>query len=217
MELEQVNQGSLALAIRLREFGAIQGPDSYLAAADLLTLGRDTMNSIDDAYDDIIKKAHEAHKAAVAKKASYYRPVEEGCKLIKGAMERYDAEQEQKRLAEQRRLQQEARKQEEERRLQEAIEAETSGNKEEAEELLSAPVEVPVVTVLKATPKVAGVSFREIWDAQVTDFLALVKAVAAGQVSVNALEPNGKFLRQQAQSLKSTMKMPGVRVFSRRV
>ncbi len=217
MEVEKVNTESQSLALQLKAFPAIQNADSYVKAAEVLTEGRAMMKSIDAAYDSLIAAAYNAHRGAVAKKASYYKPIEEGVKFIKGLMERFDAEQEEKRLAEERRLQEEARKQEEERRLQDALEAEASGNKEEAEDLMNAPVDAPVVTVQKQTPKIAGVSFREIWDAEVTDFPALVKAVASGQVSINALEANQKFLRLQAQSLKATMRIPGVKACSRRV
>jgi hypothetical protein len=47
--------------------------------------------------------------------------------------------------------------------------------------------------------------------------MALVKAVASGEVSINAILPNETFLRQQAESLKDTMNIPGVRSFSVRV
>lgn len=129
-----------------------------------------------------------------------------------------------------------ARKVEEARLMEEAQKAEAEGNKARAEAVLeeavtrveemkaeevaivSEPIETPVVILEKAVPKVAGgPSYRTIWDAQVTDLMALVKAVAAGQVSINALTANQTFLRQQAMSLKDTMRIPGVKAFSRRV
>ena len=210
-------RSSQVLAVQLKAFPAIKTADEYTRAGALLITGRGVLKQLDDAYDDIIKKAHEAHKTAVAKKASYADPIKGGTKFLEGLMDEYDAGQERKRLAEERRLQEEARKAEEERRLQEAVELEQSGNKQESEELISAPVEAPVVILSKTTPKVVGLSFQTRWDAEVIDFPALVKAVAEGKVSINALLPDQTFLRKQAESLRDTLRIPGVRAYSRRV
>jgi hypothetical protein len=128
------------------------------------------------------------------------------------------------------------RAEEEARLLAEAQKAEAEGNKVLADAILEVgvkqveelkvqeeiiaqePVEAPVVIVEKSVPKVAGgPSYRTIWDAQVVDLMALVKAVAAGTVSINALQANQTFLRQQAMSLKDTFKVPGCKAYSRRV
>jgi hypothetical protein len=128
------------------------------------------------------------------------------------------------------------REEEEARLLAEAQKAEAEGNTVLAEAILEVgvrqteelkvqeqaiadePVVAPIVIVEKAVPKVAGgPSYRTIWDAQVVDLMALVKAVAAGTVSINAIQANPTFLRQQAMSLKQTFSIPGCLAYSRRV
>ena len=44
----------------------------------------------------------------------------------------------------------------------------------EAQELIAAPVEAPVVIVPTSTPKISGISFRENWHATVRDKMALL-------------------------------------------
>ena len=219
MEVKEINEASQALAVQLKSFPRITTKDDYVKAGQLWKTGKDMLRSIDMAYDSIIAAAYKAHREAVAKKAFYARPIEEGVKTIKRLMEEYDREQERKRLEEQRRLEAEARKAEEERILQEAVELEKMGNKKEAEELIeTAQIETPAVIVPKETPKLDdGPKFRTVWKAQVVDFSLLVKAVAEGKVPEKALMPNDTFLRQQAQSLKETANIPGVRVYSERV
>ena len=77
---------------------------------------------------------------------------------------------------------------------------------------------VAPVVVQKQTPKVAGGPvFRTIWKHQVTDLMALVKAVAAGQAPLTAIQANDVFLGQQARSLKDALRIPGVKTYSERV
>ena len=128
------------------------------------------------------------------------------------------------------------REEEEARLLAEAQKAEAEGNtvladaiievgvkqveemKAQEEVIAQEPIVAPVVIVEKAVPKVAGgPSYRTIWDAQVVDMMALVKAVASGTVSINALQVNQTFIRQQAMSLKETFRIPGCKAYSRRV
>ena len=81
------------------------------------------------------------------------------------------------------------------------------------------PVYVPPVIVPKATPKVQGVSYREVWNAECYDIKALCKAVAEGRVSTECVMPNQVALNKMATALKATMAntVPGVKAISRRV
>lgn len=218
MKLEKINEQSVTLVSQLKAFPAIQKPDEYILAGTLWKSGRDMMKAIDDGYDSIITSLHKTHKEAVAKKKSFYAPVEEGVKYVKSLMERFDRQEEEKRQAEQRRLQEIANKEAEERRLQEALEAEAAGETEEAEAILVEQVHVAPVIIPKEIPKVTGGPvFQTRWDMEVVDLKELVRAVANGIVPINAILPNEIFLRQQAVSLKEAMNIPGVRAYSKRV
>jgi len=218
MKVENVDEKALTLADTLRGIVTIKTVEEYSKCNELWQSGKAMMKSIDAAYDDIITAAHETHKKAVAKKKLFYLPVKEGTTYVKSIMSAYDEEQERIRLEKEAELRKAALKIEEEARLRAAIEAEDAGQEEAAEVIMAEPVIAPVVIVPKTTPKLqGGLTYRTIWNAEVFDFKALVKAVADEKVSINALLPNQSFLKSQATDYKKTLNFPGVRAFSRRV
>lgn len=176
------------------------------------------IKEIDGTFDPHIRKAHDVHKSLVAEKKKHAEPVEEAKRLIKSKRILYVDEQERIRKAEEARLQAEARRLAEERALAEAIAAEAGGQSTQADEILSEPISVPVITMPNTTPK-AGVSgaIREIWSAEVVSLQDLCRAVADGKVSIGYIEPNLQALNSMARSLKANMQVPGVRAVSRKV
>lgn len=58
---------------------------------------------------------------------------------------------------------------------------------------------------------VEGQTVRATWSAEVTDVMALVKAIADGTVTPEAIVPNTKFLNQMARAMRENLKWPGVR------
>lgn len=195
--------------------------DTYTLAAGMVQGIKALRQRIAEVFDPHIQRAHQAHKALVAEKAQAEAPLTEAEGIIKRGLVDYTLAQERIRLAEQRRLETEARKREEERRLAEAAALETAARATgdadmlaEAQELIAAPVETPTVIVPKATPKIAGISFRESWHATVRDKMALIKFVAANPNYATLLDANMPALNQLARSLKTGMNIPGVRADS---
>lgn len=100
-----------------------------------------------------------------------------------------------------------------------ANEAAAAGDSAAAEALQAqADASTNVIDLISSTPavvtqrtKVAGISMVERWSSEVTDLIALVKAVADGTAPLEALEANSKFLDNQARALKANMKYAGVR------
>jgi len=136
---------------------------------------------------------------------------------LKSSMLAYQQAQERKRREEELRLQELARKEEARlRKLAEAkaVKAEAKGETDKAEEIRESVQSIPVPTVQVETPKVAGISTRTIYRAEVFDLMALLNAVVAGVVPTEAILPNDKYLSQTARALKDAMKWPGVRVLS---
>lgn len=72
-------------------------------------------------------------------------------------------------------------------------------------------VEAPVLPVQSAIAHVKGPGVRANWQAEVSDLLALVKAVAAGQAPLECVIPNETYLRARAKADKGSAKIPGVR------
>lgn len=205
----------------------IKDAETYMAAGKLWKDIGAMIREVKDTFDPICEAAWRAHREATAKRAKYLDPLVSSQKAVKSLMSAYDAEQERIRREEERRLAEIARKQEEERRLAEALEAEEEARRHgvapeeaarEAEEILTAPVNVPPVVLPKATPKMeGGPVYRTVWSAACIDIVALCRAVADGKASPELVLPNMPALNRMATALKDSMNIPGVRAVSRRV
>jgi hypothetical protein len=216
-EAEEVQTNALTIPDQAKAI-AVTDADSYIRAGELWNDIRAMRKKVADTFDPMIAHWHTGHKLALKKKSEIDGPLETAEKFTKRQMNTYDEEQERIRQDEQRRLQEEAKKREEEARLQAAIEAEQAGAKEEAEEIFNEPAYVAPVIVPKAVPKVVGGPvFQTRWSHEVTDLMALVKAVAEGLAPIQAIQANDVFLGQQARSLKDAMRIPGVKSYSKRV
>jgi hypothetical protein len=201
---------------------------SYERAAHMLKVVAAVRAEVEETFGPVVASAHAAHKAALAAKAKHDEPLKAAERHLKASMGGYAAEQERVRQAEQRRLaaiaqaeaEAEAKRLAEEQVLELAIEAEQAGDDEQAEAILAEPLPPPEpvfaapVIVPRSTPQVAGISSRQTWKAECCDLLALVRAVAAGQAPIDALQPNVVFLGQQARSLRSALRYPGIRVWA---
>lgn len=150
--------------------------------------------------------------------ALFSRPLE-ALKSGKAAVDKlltdYRQEQARKAREEQARLDAIVRKEEERlRKLAEvrAVKAEAKGDTEKADAIRESVPSIPVPIVQVEPPKLAGMSFRTDWKADVTDFQRLVVAVAEGKVPLDALLPNDKVIGQAARALKKNLNWPGVTV-----
>jgi len=191
---------------------------TYTRAGEMLRSIKALRKEVDEAFDPIIRKAHDAHREACGQKKRAETPLAEAETILKRALVAYDTEQDRLRREEEARLREIARREEEERRVQEAAALETeaveTNNPEllyEANELIERPIEAPIVQLPKATPKVEGLSFREKWEAVVTDKLALIRYVAAHPEFLALLDVNATNLRKFAEMQKDKLALPGVR------
>jgi hypothetical protein len=114
-------------------------------------------------------------------------------------------------------------KKDEEERLKVAEQLKKLGFDEEAKEveilneIQSIPEFVEEVPVIVAQPiekieRVKGVGIRTKHEAEVYDFMALIKAVAEGRQPTKCLMINQKFLNDQANSLKEECRIDGCRI-----
>ena len=216
--VEEVEQRALTLPEKATHI-QIMDAETFKEAAEFTLTLRAVKKEIDNTFDPIVKKAHEAHKEAVAQKKKVLEPVEQAQKIIDGKIGEFHAEQERLRRAEEERLRKEAeeqaRKEEEERRLEEASRLEQEGNSEMAEALLEAPLAPPVVVIPKIetqAPKVDGLSVTKIYKGEVVNLAQLIQAVAQGRAPIGLLEVNQTALNGMARALKEAFSVPGCRV-----
>lgn len=175
---------------------------SYERGAELLLAVKDLRAEVNRTFDPIIHKQYQAHQEAIAQKKRHDAPLMQAEGLLKPRMAAYLRAEEESRRAAEKVLQEAAT-------LQEAVDAEARGDQRSAEAALDGQ---GIVSVSMPTPpKVAGISRREVWSAEVTDLAALIKAVAAGHAPMALLLPNMSALNQQAKALKASMRYPGVK------
>ncbi|HCU25404.1 MAG TPA: hypothetical protein DF383_10315 [Deltaproteobacteria bacterium] len=186
----------------------ITDTNTYTKAGELLLAIKDLRKEIDATFDPIVKKAHEAHKEAVAQKKKVEAPLAEAEGIIKPRIAAYQAEQERIRREEEARLREEARKREEEERLALALEAEKEGMPEVAEEILEVPAFVPPPVVPSSTPKVSGISTRTVWKHRI---------INADLLPRQYLMPDEKALAAHGRALGSRAKVPGVEFYPEQV
>jgi len=219
VEFERPDQGAMmitadAFADRMSAMN-IDNNDDYEDCGLLLKRVKVTSNELDLKRKSITRPLDEAKKNTMA----LFKPVLDALASIEKSAKRkmIDYQTEQERKARELQAKQEAAARKEREKLEErALKHESKGReeraarlREEAELNNAAPVP-PSMPVAKA----AGVSTREIWKVEVVDKMALIKAVAAGQAPMAALEVSTKFLGQQVKSLKGEYNLPGTRGYT---
>lgn len=102
-----------------------------------------------------------------------------------------------------------------------AARAESKGDEAAAEEIrLEAELEAAQAAqaVEQANSgKVAGITARDNWKAEVTDLKTLAQAVADGRLPPHFIQPNMAELNKYAKAVKDTMTVPGVRIYNDKV
>jgi hypothetical protein len=224
--ITEIKNGSITLKL------AIVNADDYQRAGNLLLTVKSYRKDFDAAWRPEMDRRFEAHRELTTP----FNKVDKSAKLIEDmlavAVNKFRADAERARVAEQKRLQEVAQKQaeEEQRQRQEAnqiaaaIEAEQSGNKELAETIIAAPIDptpawVAPVILQSSVPKVEGLSTRTTWKARVkgepgtadydANFLLLVKAVAEGKAPMSLLKLNDKTLNDLGRAMKTQFTVPG--------
>lgn len=203
-EIIEVNNLALSVPDQAKQIAAIKTNDDYTRAGQILLTIKDIRKKIEATFKPIKQKMDAAKKEVLDQEKAADKPLLEAEAWIKPLISGYLIEQERIRKAEEDRLREIARKEEEERQLQAAIEAEQNGSKEEAEEIISAPVQAAPVVVPKTVPKVAGISQRENWDFEI---------VSESLLPRQYLMPNLVAIRQVVRGLKGNANIPGVKVF----
>jgi hypothetical protein len=177
-----------------------------------------------EAAMDTKRRAEAARKGLVDEKERMEAPLVAVEMKVKAALLAWETEQEAVRRREEQRLQELARQEAETRQLEAAAELEREGHAthdagmlQEAEDILAQPIEAPVVSVAKLTPKVQGIVYRDNWKAHPEiNVKTLAAAVAAGTAPSAFLMPNLTAINQWARATQGSQDMPGIRVFNDR-
>lgn len=168
--------------------------------------------------DKILDYRERQRQAAAAEQA---RLQKEAAELQRRAQAEWDRQEKERLEAE-----------EKARKAQEAAERAARAKKGNSASLAPAPVAPaplpppppppppPVYTpapVIPAAPKTVGsITFRGVWQCDITDVMALVRAVAAGEVTVSVLLPNQTILNELVRK-QGVRDIPGCRIWEKEV
>jgi len=210
MENEIVELESKAIAVDTQAQAlTIKSQDSYDKANDFLKAIKGLQGQVKDTFKDIIAKAFAAHKEAKAQETRHLEPLLKAETLVKNKMLTFAQEQERLRQEAERKLQAEAEKKRQEA-LAKAEKAREEGKEAKAEKYEDKAAAVVAPQLAPSFDKGSAVITKR-WHAEVTDLMALVKAIAAGQAPIILVEANMVVLNAQARSLKENMAFPGVK------
>lgn len=135
----------------------------------------------------------------------------QGESQIKQGVLAYRRKLDEERREAQRKLDEEAEKKRQ-RQLRYAEKARARGDEQKAEEFEEKAEAVPDAVVVAEEPRAEGISTRKGYDAEVVDFTALVRAVAAGEAPESLLQVNQSALRRLAGALQDSLDIPGVKL-----
>lgn len=228
---------------------AIDSPEMYAAAGEELQAIKKRKNEIEELRFSLTRPIDTAKARIMELFRRPVARLEEAERVLKGGMltfqqaerekaekARREAEARARAEREEQERQRRAAEQEEQRRRAEAEEARKAGDAaaaraaeeaadQAAAEAAEAQAQIEIAEVaapalpMVAAPVAAGVSTRQNWKHEVTDFAALVTAAAAGIAKgdttlLGYLQTNDKALGQVARALKAQARIPGVRIYA---
>ena len=215
---ELVTQTS-QMVVELGEF-EINSNETYVCAGEHLKLVKAKANALTEKRLEITRPMDAAKKKVM----DFFKPPIEALNLAESGLKRkmtvFSQEQERiRRAAERQRQAQEQadREKAEAEALELAQIAEGEGDKETAEAILEEaqqPITPAAPVVVAEKPKAAGISMRDNYKAEVTDLMALVKAVAAGDAPITMIKADDSALNKMAKATKGSVKMAGVRFYN---
>lgn len=192
----------------------------YTSVAERLKVITAFKRKVQDFFSPHKKRASDAHKALCDDERKVLKPAEADESRLKTALVTFTTERERARRAEEARLREESRRAEETRRLEEAAAMETEAHatgdlamQEQAEALIEAPIPaMPIQAETPAAPKVDGISFRDVYRAEVTNLKALLEAAIKDPQWMALVKVDQSAIDGMARALKERLAIPGVRL-----
>lgn len=168
-------------------------------ASEMLKELRARVRWLTDKFAPAKDQAFKAHRSVCALETEAVAPFKERDKRISKAMGDWELAERRRQAEERQRQLDELRKQEEERLLQQAIELERAGHKEEAAQIVEAPVTFIAPPPPPKPEKAQGVSSRAGWDFVITDEKLIPRAYlipnhSAIRAAVNSMGPEAQKL-----------------------
>jgi len=195
------------------EIALRQDVDEILDRMDALTIGNDEQfqetgtflkgikgkeKEVKEYFEPERAKKYSEYKAVTDQIGTFTEPLGKAEKIVKRKIGDYRTAQEQKRREEEQKRLAELKVQEEDRLLDEA---ETNGD----ESILDDEIMLARPTLETEIPKMAGISFTEVWHFAIVD----VKVIPR-----DYMIPDERKIRDVVKALKDKANIPGIRVYS---
>ena len=205
-EIQSFKQDGMSLIEQARQIAnAIADTPTLQRAADMMLEAKRRVKIIEQRFKEPKRAAKLAHTEICNMETELCEPYTRvEIEIIKPAMAAFESEQGKKRRAEEEKQMAEARKKAEDERLAAAAELEKSGEKEVANQLMEAPVEVaPVVMPKVETP--SGISYRTVWKYRI---------VNASLIPREYYVLDERRIQQRVNSLKGDANIPGIKIYT---
>ena len=177
---------------------AITNDNEFQETAEFLQGIKGKQKEVKDNFESRRAKAEAEKQKVLAEINSYKRPLEKAEIIVKKKLGEYRVEQEQKRREEEQKRLAELKTQEEDRLLEEA---EANGD----ESILDDEIMLAKPTLETEIPKMAGISFTEVWHFEIVD----VK-----QIPGDYMMPDERKIQGVVKALKDKTSIHGIRVYS---
>lgn len=210
-DLKELQEVSAPIVIRAEAMEIAtkeQHEDGLLLLKDI----RSGMKVIHERLDPICSQANKLHKMTTTLRKDALDPLQVAEGITTCRLDTYEAAQ--KRIADEAaaEAQAEAETIEEDRQLAEAAEAQDAGDDAAAEEIVSRPIEAPIVESRPDVAKVKGVSARTSYKAEVVDIVLTAQYVVDNPQWANVLMGNMTVLNGLARSQQQAFNVPGCRL-----
>ncbi len=197
----------------------VRDAESMARGNEFFLVIRGLRKKIDDTFDPIISKAHEAHKEAINQKKKIEEPLIIAANWLNVQMTAYKQEQDRIRREEEEKIRQiaireemERRKKEEQRRMEEAAALEQAGAKEEAEQVMAeiiqetaSPIIVDPLPPITSKVETRGMATQTTWT-----FEIISESLIPRQYLIPDMVKIGGIVR----ALKDATNIPGIKVIS---
>ena len=166
-EFEIVEQKSRSVLNRAHEI-FVRSDEEYSLAGEFIMGCKTLIREIQGKYREPKAKTDAAHKAVVAMERDALAPVQFAVDIVSATALDYKREQDRLAEEERKRIEDERRRLAEEAQIKEAERLEAEGKTDQADAVLSAPLELPrPIRIESAVPKVAGLSTKKQWKAKI--------------------------------------------------
>jgi hypothetical protein len=210
------NQAESLVLFREAQLAVVESQETYDAGAEAAQKIRRIRKFFDGLLNPLIRAQAYAHRVALQAKKDVDKPLCDAELIWKQKLTGYEVKQRQ--IEEETRRRKDAEHEQRQREMAEAMAADAKAKgatKGEQAAIVEEVVSEPPPPVVSTFTRSTAVSSRETWTGEVTNFMELVKAVAAKKVGLNVLKVNQSALNGLATANKNQLSVPGVKAVKR--